>query len=295
MNKLKKLFPVFGKGKIKFGVWLTCHGSLVEAAIKHIYGDRAEITFAPNWVYIADNKKLPNAFKNLDFFIFQPLKREEGDYYSDYNVITNIVSPRSIQLRVPYLMSTGLYPWARGKSHPIIQTGYPLSWVEEYITEKGNSLGLLESINDEARYQVIIDNHKSSQNALRENASATDIPEIFQFVEDNILERPIYYTNNHPRGNLAFQFIKMIFDKLGLDQPPTNLEKVLDQVLTPECSPIFPVVERALGLKFSQKEAWFTGLMHAPVDRHDYAFQYAQKILDHNTANKTLLEPTPPL
>ena len=260
--------------RLKLGVCLTCQGAFFEQ-LKSLEDLDVEVIFRANFQLFQEGAPFPEEWQHVDAFIFQPVVNPPSDYYSDANLLANHVSHQATVIRAPYIMYTGQYPWYCGKEQNEARTAYGISWVDDNLESfKAGELGVddvLEWTNCD-----ILKYHEMSLRLLREKEAECDIRGFADYIEENIRDHSLFWTPNHPRGDLASLLCSQALALLGIELSPKRLATILDSVLTPERSPVLPCVRRALGIHHRTDLAYFLG-DELPLPVRSYVSEYIDR------------------
>lgn len=256
---------------MKIGVYLTCQRRFFEALGKD--PDLGiEVVSAENYILFQNNAPFPNAWKDVDAFLYQPIIKPPSDYYRDENLLENFVSPHAVQIRLPYVMYNGIFPWYDAEPAPELKTKYGIGWIENdveaYVSGTKTAEDILQREDTGCR-----ECHRSSLAKLRQKELESDISGVVDFIEENLTTLSLFWTPNHPRGHLAYVFCAEVFRLLGLPALSRDWISRLDAVLAPERSPILPCVRRDLGIIRENDLAFFEG-ERVPVTPTQYVERY---------------------
>lgn len=97
---------------------------------------------------------------------------------------------------------------------------------------------------------------EQSINNLREREKSVDVP-IADYIEQNYCNEQLFYTYNHPKNIVIYEYVKRLLKSLGIEKSNEFTEEELNiefGTLRINNFPIFPCVIKALGLKkYEQK------------------------------------------
>lgn len=238
----------------KIGIYLTCQGFLVKKAIELVYPDY-QIFFMENWRQIASNEPLSKEYDDVDVFIYQELVGDYPDFLMPNNIIQNRLRSDVQLVSVPYIVWTGLFPWAVGGeiSKPN-KTAYCNTWLDRYT----GSTSDIAFKWDDTPASEIIENAEKSLSILENKELTTDVKGIADYIRQNYQHQQLFYTINHPRGHLALFYVNQIFKCLGWPELPNSMYKEFDRILDVEKSPLSERVSNVLGLKYSDRICYYS-------------------------------------
>ncbi|HFU1237363.1 MULTISPECIES: WcbI family polysaccharide biosynthesis putative acetyltransferase [Citrobacter] len=238
----------------KVGIYLTCQGYLVKKAIELVYPD-FKVFFMENWRLIESKKPLSKEYDDVDIFIYQELVGDYPDFLMPNHIITNRLKPDVQLVSVPYIVWTGLFPWAAGgEVLKPNKTAYCNTWLDRY-TESTSDIAFKW---DDVSESEIIENAEKSLSILENKELTTDVKGIADYIRNHYKYKPLFYTINHPRGQLALFYVNQIFRCLGWPELPNSMYKELDRILDVEKSPLSERVSNALDLKYSDRICYYS-------------------------------------
>jgi hypothetical protein len=240
------------------------------------------VIFAPNFVYFNRKMPLPAQWRDIDVFVYQPIENPPSPEYSDEYVLSEIVNPSATKLRVPYIMWTGLCPWHYDKAWPGLGTDYGNKWIDDNLGSISSGEIAALDTTEQVDMREIEGNAQWSLDLFCKKESRTDVTGIGSFLVDNYRDRDLFWTPNHPKGNLALAYCRAIWHALGLGPIPDRMEAPLDAVLNGEKTPVFPSVAAALGLRYAPGPYFFNDRVSRSAA--DYVDEYVKRRLALNKA-----------
>lgn len=125
--------------------------------------------------------------------------------------------------------------------------------VHGLIKDKKNIDEILKLINDTElmpRNEILAKCQESIDN-LRQRENNVDIP-IVDYIEEHYRKEQLFYTYNHPKSKVIYEYAKRILETLGINRIDEFTEEELNfefGTLRVNNFPIFPCVIEALGLE----------------------------------------------
>lgn len=168
-------------------------------------------------------------------------------------------------------MHTGLFPWYQAPTSLDLGTRYANNWIETDLVSFARNTKTSKDILNYEDIDVPAW-HEMSIGLLRRKEKQSDISGIADFIEENLKTKSLFWTPNHPRGNIAHLLCSKVFQHLGLPKIPETFTKTLDGVLSPERCPILPCVKRGLGLRRNDDIAFF--MDQVPLTARQYVERY---------------------
>lgn len=126
----------------------------------------------------------------------------------------------------------------------------------------------------------VIDNSENSILELKEREKVCDVI-ISDIIESKYKEKRLFYSLNHPINEIILLLVKRAFQYLNIKCDDISMEKSFEN--SGRIIPIYPSVEKALGLTFSQDKFFYhKGFQEEPVDIIQYCKDYINYCFENN-------------
>lgn len=201
-----------------------------------------------------------NIMKLVDLFIYQNVK-EDNRYCKKLGTdnILREVSNTCRKLPILNIYFDGYFVQWENNDEKYLRNmkdkNFPYydKFIDSFV-KKGKSVG--ESIklllsNDLLDKNEIIDKCKKSINILKEKEKFVDVF-IADYIEENYWKHQIFYTHNHPKNIVIYEYVKRILNTIKIEKIDDFTEEELNLEfgnLRINNFPIFPCVINALGLR----------------------------------------------
>jgi hypothetical protein len=255
----------------KIVFWANCQSGSIHYMFNKYFHDIYKIYHFLNYEYIKNNKELPDEIADADFFIYQNYSKQEDPTYSLDNII-NMLKPECKKICIPFLQCDSLFCYNSVSPHnsktitqefPHGKFFYGIEHIENELKLSYNSNketiisnAYKNMTDDQAIPKETIDKYKYRNLEYFENKIlSSDVPELFNFIQNNFTKVRLFYNRNHPTGLLLNELVKGVFRCMNLEYPsndPTNII-VLDDILNDWCMPILPCVQKYYQLEFDCK------------------------------------------
>lgn len=130
---------------------------------------------------------------------------------------------------------------------------YTDSVVDSLIKENKKADEIVDILCDENLFPVkaVKDKCEQSIRSLREREKFVGIP-IVDYIEENYCKEQLFYTYNHPKNTVIYEYVKRLLKSLGIDKTDLFTEEELNMqfgTLRVNNFPVLPCVVKALGMK----------------------------------------------
>jgi hypothetical protein len=257
--------------KQKILIWANCQGNALKFMLNKYCNNMYEIYCYKNYEFIRNNKSLPEEFKNTDIFIYQNYSNSEGEYSLKY-IINDVLKKDCCKICFPTLHSCELlfcYDMDEPQNNKTITSECPFGkfyfGIEpiQKLIKNNESIENIIKISKEDNFIDIttIEYYKEKTfSFLKSKCSMSDIPEIYDFIEQNFTKIRLWHNKNHPTGILLNELVKLVFYKLNLNYP-SSLQDIeeLEKKLNDWVLPIFPCVKKYYGMDFKDNcSSWYS-------------------------------------
>lgn len=158
---------------------------------------------------------------------------------------------------------------------------YADSIVESCIQNGRNADEVLALLHNEdfIESEKIIGRCKDSLNRLRKREIGVEIP-IVDYIEENYCKEQLFYTCNHPKNIVLYEYVKRILRTIGIEQ----IERFTEEELYLEFGnlrvnnfPILPCVIKALGLKKYETKMRISHISSGLITMDEYLKEYMSR------------------
>lgn len=230
--------------------------------------------------------------KLIDLFIFQNV-REDNRYNERLgtNNIQKMLSESCRKLSIHNIYFDGYFIQYDANEKRYLNNmnekefPYTDGIVHAFVNEGKKVDEILALINDEklVSQDKILRHCKKSIDNLRKREKFVDI-HITDYIEKNYCNEQLFYTHNHPKDTVIFEYTKRILTAIGIDEVSEFTEEELNMefgTLRINNFPIFPCVIKALGLgKYESKmRIFYSSSRLVTMDEYikEYIFRCYQK------------------
>jgi len=281
-------------------IYANCQGESIKRMLNKYYSDRFNIIHIPNFEIINNNIDISKSLLNCDIFLYQKYSNETNPKYDIDNILNNYIKKHTLKICFPTLHSCPLLfcydvdepnnSITISKSHPYGKFYYGISVIidqlkkYEYknINETKKTSIINEIFNESQKINFISDEkikyyYDRNFDFLKKKISTSDVPEIFEFIQNNFTKVRLWHNPNHPTGILLNELVKCIFKKLNLyyDDSLENIN-VLNNCLNDWVMPIFPSVKKYYNITFEDIcSSWY----HTEIiDTKTYISKYLNEL-----------------
>lgn len=150
--------------------------------------------------------------------------------------------------------------------------------VDLMIKEKKSSDEIVTLISSEdlLSEKEVKEKCEQSISNLREREKIVDVP-IVDYIEENYCNEQLFYTYNHPKNIVIYEYVKRLLKCLGIEKNDEFTEEELNiefGTLRINNFPIFPCVIKALGLKKYEKKVRISHISTNLITIEDYIREY---------------------
>lgn len=150
--------------------------------------------------------------------------------------------------------------------------------VEELLENNKNTDEIMALINDEnlVEPEKIIEKCRKSIDNLRDRERNVEIP-IVDYIEKGYIKEQLFYTHNHPKNKVMYEYVKRILRALGINKADVFTEEELDiefGTLRLNNFPIFPCVIKALKLEKYESKMRISYIDSHLVTMDEYIREY---------------------
>jgi len=263
-------------------IWANCFGIPLKHIINKYYGDYYNIYYCVNYDIINNKKDLPECFSNADVFLYQNYNDKIDSIYDLKNILNTILKPDCVKLGFPTLHACNLlfgYRTEQDEENKLTINNY-LPFGEFYFSiepiktifknmkcENNCNINLIieeiyqTSISDNFIEEDKMLYHKNRTfEFLKNKILKSDIPELYNFIDNNYQHIRLWHNPNHPTGILINETIKLILNKLNLQYNPTKDDiDYFENSLSDWVMPIFPCVKKyhALNYDCDNCSSWY--------------------------------------
>lgn len=251
-------------------IWANCFGIPLKYTFDKYYSDKYNISYCVNYDIINNKKELPECFNDADIFIYQNYNDKIDSVYDLKNILNTKLKKDCIKICFPTLHSCNLlfgYLTEQDEENKLTindslpfgqfffsiepiknilkyETNYDINIIIEEIYEK--------SISDNFIKEERINYFKNRTfDFLRNKIFTSDIPELYNFIENNYKNIRLWHNPNHPSGVLINKTIELIFNKLNLIYNPNKEDQFyFENSLSDWVMPIFPCVKKYHNLNY---------------------------------------------
>lgn len=207
-------------------IYSNCQGIGIRYFLKKFF-TKSEIDIIDNYKLIWNkgeiNKEL---LKKADLFIYQPINKTHGIYSTSLDVENNIMSylkPNCVKIAFPYIYNDSLWiliPPAKidnfignfNKLNKYVNT-LPI----QKLKSEGKSLtDVLEMYKKELIDFNFTERYNNCINILKKKEALCDV-KISSYIEENIREKKLFLTQNHPTACVIINCVNQIFSLLKID------------------------------------------------------------------------------
>lgn len=158
---------------------------------------------------------------------------------------------------------------------------YADSIVDFYIETGKSTEEILEMIHDEnlMEAETIIKRCEISLNELKQREYSVEVP-IVDFIEENYCREQLFYTCNHPKNLVLYEYVKRIFHVVGISQTDCFTEEELYLEfgnLRINNFPILPCVIKALGLAKYESKMRISNVSSKLITMDEYIKEYIMR------------------
>lgn len=258
VKKGKKLAMIFGNcqteiiaNMLEYNNSFNSNYVLLRVPQIHLYRDEEQVEqiFYKN-----------NIMQMVDLFIYQKV-RENNRFYARLgtdNILKQVRSNcRSLSIHNIYFDGYFIQYDANDDRYfrNLDQKDFPYTdgIVDLLLEEKRNTNEIVNIICNESLYteKQIKEKCNQSINNLKEREKFVDVP-IVDYIEENYCKEQLFYTYNHPKNIVLYEYVNRLLKSLGIDRIDSFTEEELNMefgTLRINNFPILPCVVKALGLK----------------------------------------------
>ncbi|MBP2310162.1 hypothetical protein GBZ48_22420 [Azospirillum melinis] len=249
-------------------IYANCQGGAIAKFIAPIIAERFNVSIKHRNSYESvllyresgyTGEEVPEDFREdirqADIFIYQPLKRKYGVLSTDRDIqssVVNLISSKCMTISVPYAYNTALWPiFADDKA--MKANNYLIM-----ASKEASSFSDIENLYWKGHLDFEFDERMSrTMRLLREREEICDV-KISDFVSQNISEKRLFLTHNHPSNALfseiSNQVLRMISERYIIGFSEAEIENICGRYFEnyAELPGYYPVSRHAIDFfKFS--------------------------------------------
>ena len=223
--------------------------------------------------------------KKMDLFIYQNVK-EENRFHPLLGVehILEQMSVRCKKLCIHNIYFDGYFIQYDADENRYFsnmdQKDFPYtdSIVHELVTEGKGIDEIIEMINktDFIAPEAVWEKCEKSIENLRRREEKVDVP-IVDYIEKHYREEQLFYTYNHPKNIVIYEYVKRILKAIGIGNTDEFTEEELNLAfgtLRINNFPVFPCVISALGLKKYERKVRISHISTGLITMNEYIREY---------------------
>ena len=150
--------------------------------------------------------------------------------------------------------------------------------VDRLIKDKRSVDEIINIISDEnlETKEKILEKCEISINNLRQREEHVEVP-IVDYIEKKYMNEQLFYTYNHPKTKVIYEYVKRMLNTLGIDKIDEFTEEELNMefgTLRINNFPVLPCVIKALGLRKFESKMRISHISHRLVTLDEYFREY---------------------
>lgn len=152
-------------------------------------------------------------------------------------------------------------------------------FVNRFLEEGKNADEIIKLLEDDElvpEYRIIERCEESIEN-LRQRERSVEVA-IVDFIEDNYREEQLFYTCNHPKNIVIYEYVKRILKTIGIEKTDKFTEEEMNMEFgtlgMANSFPVFPCVIKALGLKKYDTKAHISNVSSNLITMDAYIREY---------------------
>lgn len=150
--------------------------------------------------------------------------------------------------------------------------------VDSLVNDKKSVDEIIDIISDEnlETKDKVLEKCKKSIDNLRQREVHVEVP-IVDYIEKEYMQEQLFYTYNHPKNKVIYEYVKRILKLLGIDKVDEFTEEELNMefgTLRINNFPVFPCVIKALGLRKYETKMRISHISHKLVTLEEYLREY---------------------
>jgi hypothetical protein len=275
--------------------WTNCQGSAIIRSLQNQYPNLYKVDSFLNYEYIKNNLQLPSMFKEADIFIYQNYSDKPGSIY-DLTYVFNQLKQDCVKICIPFLQFDAIYSYNNDSPHNSKTIGNNLPFGKFFygIDIIHNLVKDIEFANlSQTQIDIIIDNvyiklisddviseetikyyHDRSLEYLQNKILTSDVPQLYDYIQNNWKTTRLFHNRNHPTGILLNILVKCVFNKLGLEY--TDNINFLESILSDWVMPVLPCVKKYYNINFDDIcSSWYNSEI---IDTKTFVKHYIQDL-----------------
>lgn len=153
--------------------------------------------------------------------------------------------------------------------------------VNGFLEEGKSADEIISLVKDENLFSCgeVIEHCEASIHNLREREKSVEIP-IVDYIEENYKKEQLFYTHNHPKNFVIYEYVGRMLKALGID----NMDEFTKEELNMEFDtlripsfPVYPCVTKALGLKEYELKMCISNVSSRLITMEEYIREYIHR------------------
>lgn len=157
------------------------------------------------------------------------------------------------------------FPYTDGIVHQLVSEGKGIDKILEMINKT-----------DFIPPETVLEKCEQSIENLRRREEKVDVP-IVDYIEKHYREEQLFYTYNHPKNTVIYEYVKRILKVIGISNADEFTEEELNLAfgtLRINNFPVFPCVISALGLKKYERKVRISHISTGLITMNEYIREY---------------------